>query len=69
MNKFHGTLIFENKPIIKSTFTIVGPKEKQSSLGKFFDVKLDDDKFKESTYEKAECKSKEEFNYQGTITI
>ena len=56
MSDFQGTLIFKNKPIISSTYTIVGPKESKSHLGKFFDFKLDDDKFKETTYEKAECK-------------
>ena len=51
-----GTLFFKNKPVIKSVFTIVGPKEAQSELGKFFDVCLKDDRYGESSYEKAECK-------------
>ncbi len=52
----HGTLIFKNKPKIITTYSVVGPKEKNSSLGALYDLKLDDDKFSESTYEKAECK-------------
>ncbi|MBR6737594.1 MAG: stage V sporulation protein AD [Clostridia bacterium] len=51
-----GTLFFKNKPVIKSAFTIVGPKESQSELGKFFDICLKDDRYGESSYEKAECK-------------
>ncbi len=54
--KKSGTLFFKDKPCVFETFSIVGPKEKQSKLGKFYDVKLDDDKFNESTFEKAECK-------------
>ena len=56
MDKRKGTLFFKNKPSIFKTFSIVGPKEKQSKLGKYYDMALDDDKFDESTYEKAECK-------------
>ncbi|MBR5438603.1 MAG: stage V sporulation protein AD [Clostridia bacterium] len=51
-----GTLFFKNKPKILSTYTIVGPKEKSSTLGSFYDLALNDDKYGESTYEKAECK-------------
>lgn len=51
-----GTIFFKNKPSIINTFTVVGPKEKQSKLGKFYDLGLVDDKYGESTYEKAECK-------------
>ena len=56
MSNVKGTLFFKNKPCIYSTYTIVGPKEKQSNLGEFYDYALDDDKFNESTFEKAECK-------------
>ena len=56
MDKSKGTLFFINKPCIYKTFSIVGPKEKQSKLGKYYDMALDDDKFDESTFEKAECK-------------
>ncbi len=51
-----GTIFFKNKPSIINTFTVVGPKEKQSKLGKSFDLALNDDKYGEATYEKAECK-------------
>lgn len=56
MKDYKGTLFFQNKPCIFETFSIVGPKEKESKLGKLYDIGLDDDKFSESTYEKAECK-------------
>lgn len=51
-----GTLFFKNKPQINCTYTVVGPKEKNSTLGTFYDLALSDDKYGESTYEKAECK-------------
>ena len=56
MTKSKGTIFFKNKPCIINTYTVVGPKEKHSKLGKFYDLALEDDKFGESTYEKAECK-------------
>ena len=51
-----GTIFFKNKPQINCAYTVVGPKEKNSILGSFYDLALNDDKFGESTYEKAECK-------------
>ena len=51
-----GTIFFKNKPSVINTFTVVGPKEKSSKLGKLYDISLEDDKYGESTYEKAECK-------------
>lgn len=54
-NQFR-TLKFNSKPSIISTYSVVGPKEKGGHLGKFFDMALDDDRFGESTYEKAESK-------------
>ena len=54
-NQFR-TIYFKNKPSILQTYSIVGPKESSGPLGKCFDLKLTDDKFGESTYEKAECK-------------
>lgn len=56
MNINYKTLTFKNKPVIKSVYTIVGPKEANGCLGKLFDKRLSDDRFNESTYEKAECK-------------
>ncbi len=52
----NGTIEFKNKPRLTTTYTIVGPKEKQSVLGLNYDLRLNDDKFGETTYEKAECK-------------
>ena len=50
------TIFFKNKPSILETYSVVGPKESQSPLKKCFDLKIDDDKFNELTYEKAERK-------------
>lgn len=50
------TLIFKNQPRILSTYTVAGPKESSGPLANTFDYKLKDDKFEESTFEKAECK-------------
>ncbi len=50
------TVAFENKPRIVATGTIAGPKECAGVVGKYVDKTLTDDKFGESTYEKAECK-------------
>jgi stage V sporulation protein AD len=50
------TVFFENQPRIVSSATIAGPKECEGICGKFVDKVLVDDRFGESTYEKAECK-------------
>ncbi len=50
------TVTFENQPRIIATGTIAGPKECAGIVGKYVDKTLADDKFGESTYEKAECK-------------
>ena len=50
------TVFFENQPRIVSSATIAGPKECEGICGKFGDKVLVDDRFGESTYEKAECK-------------
>lgn len=50
------TIYFKNKPQILDTFTIAGPKEADSNFGKHFNMLLDDDRFGEDTFEKAECK-------------
>lgn len=52
----NGTIFFKNFPSILEVFTIVGPKEGGTELGNKFDRVLKDDRFNESTYEKAECK-------------
>lgn len=54
--KNYKTIIFKNPPSILSTFSVVGPKEASGNLSKTFDIKLSDDRYGESTYEKAECK-------------
>ena len=51
------TVYFKNKPKIIATSTIAGPKECSGSIGKFFDTKLDDDMYGETSYEKAESSS------------
>ncbi|MBE7084943.1 MAG: stage V sporulation protein AD [Clostridiales bacterium] len=50
------TIEFKNKPRIISTGTVAGPKECAGIVGEYVDKRLTDDKFGESTYEKAECK-------------
>ena len=50
------TLFFNNKPIIKGVSSIGGPKECSGSIGKFIDIKLENDLFGEKTFEKAETK-------------
>mgnify|MGYP005800855941 FL=1 len=49
------TMIFNNV-YVKNGFSVVGPKEKEGNLGKFFDMCLENDKFGEKSFEKAECK-------------
>ncbi|MBR3804579.1 MAG: stage V sporulation protein AD [Clostridia bacterium] len=56
MKNAYKTLIFENSPSIIETYSIVGKKEGEGSLGKYFNLVLSDDRFGETTYEKAECK-------------
>ena len=56
MKTLNRTIFFKNKPSIISTYSIVGPKEKNGQLGNVFDLALNDDRFGEETYEKAECK-------------
>lgn len=50
------TIVFETKPVILSTGSAVGPKEKDGPLGNFFDTTTDDVYFGEDTFEKAESK-------------
>lgn len=50
------TIFFHNAPTIISTSTVGGPKECVGKVGSFIDVKLDNDMFDESTFEKAETK-------------
>lgn len=50
------TIKFNNPPSILNTACIVGPKEAQGPLAKYFDQCLEDEFWGESTWEKAESK-------------
>ena len=50
------TITLSNTPVITGYYSIVGPKEGEGPLNKFFDVVLEDSVFGESTWEKAESK-------------
>ena len=50
------TIFFNSKPKIIGAYSVVGPKESESAFKGYFDEVLSDDKFGESTFEKAECK-------------
>lgn len=50
------TLVFKNKPQIIGACSIVGEKEGQGPMAKWFDVILDDDTYGEKTWEKSESK-------------
>ena len=49
-----GSLCFSKAPFIISTASVVGTKEGEGPLGPYFDVIGNDDKFGESSWEKAE---------------
>ena len=50
------TIMFDNPPTILETASIVGPKEAQGPLAKYFDQCLEDEFWGEKTWEKAESK-------------
>ena len=50
------TIIFDNPPTILETASIVGPKEAEGPLAKYFDKTLEDEFWGEETWEKAESK-------------
>ena len=50
------TIKFDNPPTILETASIVGPKEGEGPLAKFFDQCLEDEFWGEKTWEKAESK-------------
>ena len=61
---------FNNPPTILSTACIVGPKEGQGPLAKYFDQCLEDEFWGEKTWEKAESKIiKETVNIAITKSI
>lgn len=49
------TVRFDNVGIIEG-YALAGPKEREGNLGQQFDLCLDNDKFGEKSFEKAECK-------------
>ena len=50
------TILFDNPPTILDTASIVGPKEAQGPLAKYFDQTLEDEFWGEKSWEKAESK-------------
>lgn len=54
------TVKFETPPSILSTYSIVGPKEGEGPLSKYFDIILEDDMWGQESFEKAESKIQEE---------
>lgn len=50
------TIKFDNPPTILETSSIVGPKESEGPLAKYFDTCLNDEFWGEKTWEKAESK-------------
>ena len=50
------TISFDSPPTITECNSIVGPKEAQGPLAKYFDLTLDDEFWGEKTWEKAESK-------------
>ena len=50
------TFSFDNPPTITECASIVGPKEAQGPLGKYFDLTIEDEFWGEKTWEKAESK-------------
>ena len=54
------TVLLENRPYILASAALGGCKETEGPLGGCFDIQLDDDKFGESSWEKAESKMQKE---------
>ena len=50
------TIYYKNQPRIVSAYAVAGPKEGAGPIGRHIQKILEDDKFGEKTYEKAECK-------------
>ena len=53
---YNQTIFFEKCPKIIGNYSVVGPKEGKGNFGSFFDMVLEDDRFGEETFEKAERK-------------
>lgn len=60
MLKGHQSWVFENRPVIKSTATVVGPDEGAGPLQNDFDVVHSDLRLEQESWEKAEKKMMEE---------
>jgi stage V sporulation protein AD len=60
MLKGRQSWLFENKPVIVSTATVVGPEEGRGPLGGDYDIVHDDFKLGQDSWEKAERKFLEE---------
>lgn len=54
--RYNQTIEFRRKPKIIGNYSIVGPKESQGHFGDFFHKIMEDDRFGEETFEKAERK-------------
>lgn len=50
------TIMFKNPPVVSGYYSIVGSKEGEGPLKEFFDMIVEDGKFGEETWEKAESK-------------
>ena len=51
-----NTFIFSSPPSIKSAASVVGGKEAEGPLGKYFDICEEDSHFGEDSWEKAESR-------------
>ena len=53
---FRNTFIFSSPPSVKSAASVVGGKEAEGPLGKYFDICEEDSHFGEDSWEKAESR-------------
>ena len=56
MKKGKQSFFTENPVYIRSSYTIVGPKEGESNFAEYFDTVLKNDLWGEKSFEKAESK-------------
>jgi len=56
MEKGKQTIIFDKKPYIIGTYSIVGPMEAKGPYGQYFDHTIEKPEWDEPSFEKAECK-------------
>ncbi len=54
------SIMFKNKPLIKSWASVAGKKESEGPLGAYFDVTTDDDMFSGKNWEQAESRMQTE---------